>query len=277
MQKVWEAVRPLYLLQGVDNLVGDMDILVANEDRFLNAPDTFQDEFTSLANSLRNTLFLNNVNATAVLTVASLKQSVDEWRKLENERLQPPRGKMYVEFLRDAQLHTKDRYFQHTLLKSPLPKVGQMWGREFRELDSKLAEQRMRQLANATSKIVETYYKPLLSIVWHLMAQMVGSQKKCPRMCGNFFEGCERMWTQNPTKPSLFDFIDNEAVAVRNGIAHPEKTWFVPSDKTLILGRGAENEISLNEDELESRLYALLDRCLTMSTALRCFTAKPEG
>ena len=71
------------------------------------------------------------------------------------------------------------------------PDVAAAIGAEINDgIGSQLVEQRVRQLAAATMRVVEIYFRPLISIVWTLSARLAGYSGAMPRMCGQIMASC---------------------------------------------------------------------------------------
>jgi hypothetical protein len=149
------------------------------------------------------------------------------------KKLRTPRGMMYKGFFLFAQTRLKDWHLASVM--SMRPDITNALGSEIEEgMNAPLAEKRLRQLAAATMRVVEIYYKPLLQMIWTLTTRMTGHTKKMPRMCGDLMRTCRELW---PTLTDMIlptDFLDDEAVEVRNGIAHPAKTRFDVATQELV-------------------------------------------
>lgn len=175
---------------------------------------------------------------------------------------------VYVGFLLFAQMHLKDWHLASVM---PMrPDIADALGSEIEEgMESQLVEKRLRQIAAATMRVVEVYYKPLLQLIWTLTARMASYTKKMPRMCGELIRSCKELWP-TLTKPVLpIDFLDEKAVEVRNGIAHPARTRFNVAMQELVFEKDDGTESRFTETELRRRLHGILYRCTLMDFALQ--------
>lgn len=158
-----------------------------------------------------------------------------------------------------------------------LPDITNALGSEIEEgLNAQLVEKRLRQLAVATMRVVEVYYKPLLQMIWTLTARMADHTKKMPRMCGELIKSCRELWPRLTDMILPTDFIDDDAVEVRNGIAHPAKTHVDVTTQELVFDRDDGTQSRFTEKELRRRLHAVLYRCTVMDFAFQ-WAAPPSA
>jgi len=214
-------------------------------------------------------------------------QAVSDWMawvKAEDEAriqkaaglLQGPRGLAYTGFLLCAQSRLCD-WNLVSIVGSLPPGIPLVVGPELIDaLDSPRLERRLRQLAQATLKVMETYYKPLVQIIWTLAARMVGKSAAMPTMCGQLMAQCREMSSKLTDVIPIADFLDWEALEVRNGAAHPTALHFDVKTSELVVRRNGP-ELRLREDALRARLYGLFLRAHTMHLAVLWVSGNLEG
>lgn len=274
LNKGWVVQRNLYLVQGLNELVAEADALCRDKEKLQHAPSTFQHEWEDVQRRLRDASNRKvdedgGVAAKPLLDWVEFAKARKEARLAHiGERLRTPRGMMYVGFFLLAQVHLADWHLAS--VRSMSPDITNALGNELEEgLNAPLAEKRLRQLAAATMRVVEVYYKPLLQIVWTLTAHMAGYTKKAPRMCGDLMRSCRELW---PTLTDMIlptDFLDDDAVEVRNGIAHPAKTRFDVATQELVFEHDDGSESRFTEEELRRRLHGILYRSTLMDFAFQ--------
>lgn len=274
LQEGWVVQRRLYLAQGLDELVAEADALCRDEEKLHHAPSTFQHEWEDVLRRLREASDRKmeedgGVAAKPLLDWVEFAKTRKEGRLAHiGGKLRTPRGMMYTGFFLFAQTRLKDWHL--TSVMSMRPDITNALGSEVEDgLNAPLPEQRLRQLAAATMRVVEIYYKPLLQMIWSLTARMAGYTKKMPRMCGDLMRSCRELW---PTLTDMIlptDFLDDEAVEVRNGIAHPAKTHFDVATQELVFEHDDGSESRFTEKELRRRLHAILYRCSLMDFAFQ--------
>lgn len=274
LEEGWIVQRKLYLAQGLDELVAEADALCRDEEKLHGAPSTFQHEWEDVQRRLRDASGRKmeedgGVAAKPLLDWVEFARARKEARLAHiRTKLQTPRGMMYTGFFLFAQTRLKDWHLASVI--SMRPDITNALGNEIDEgIKGQLPEKRLRQLAAATMRVVEVYYKPLLQMIWMLTARMAGHTKKMPRMCGDLMRSCREMW---PTLTDMIlptDFLDDEAVEVRNGIAHPAKTRFDVATQELVFEHDDGSEARFTEKELRRRLHAVLYRCSLMDFAFQ--------
>lgn len=274
LRKGWEVQRDLYLAQGLNDLVAEADALSLDEHKHQQAPSTFQHEWADIRQRLRDASDRKmeedgGIAAKPLLDWLEFAKARKEERLAHiGERLRTPRGMMYSGFFLLAQVRLED--WNLASVTSMSPDLTKALGEELDEgLSSKLAEARLRQLAAATARVVENYYKPLLQIIWTLTARMASYTKKMPRMCGQLIQSCRELWPTLSDTILPTDFLDDDAVEVRNGIAHPATTRFDVATQELVFERDDGRESRFTEDELRRRLHAVLFRSTLMDSAFQ--------
>lgn len=274
LQEGWSVQRQLYLAQGLDELVEEADRLCRDEQKLHHAPSTFQHEWLELQRRLREASERKMVEDGGVAAkplldwVEFAKLKKEERHAQIGERLRTPRGMVYTGFFLLAQAPLKDWHLPS--VQSMRPDITNALGNEIEEgLGAQLVETRLRQLATATMRVVEVYYKPLLQMIWTLTGRLTGATGKMPRMCGELIASCRQMW---PTLTDMIlptDFLDDDAVEVRNGIAHPAKTRFDVATQELVFMHDDGTEARFTEKELRRRLHGVLYRSTLMDYAFQ--------
>lgn len=282
LREGWEVQRKMYLAQGLHDLVAEADAISRDQEKLMHAPSTFKHEWEDVQRRLREASD-RKLDEDGGIAADPVLQWV-EFAKLRKEarladigaRLRTPRGMVYVGFLLIAQARLKDWHLASVM---PMrPDIADALGSEIEEgMESPLAEKRLRQLAGATMRVVEVYYKPLLQMIWKLTVGMAGYTKRMPRMCGDLIRSCKDLWLTLTEMILPTNFLDEEAVEVRNGIAHPARTRFDVAMQELVFEKDDGTDSRFTETELRRRLHGILYRCTLMDFAFQWVAGSLPG
>lgn len=181
--------------------------------------------------------------------------------------LSTPRGEEYLRFAKWAHSRlANDDLYQSLVLA--LPRAPKPDPAVLKAQQAPLTETRVRAVADSILGVVETYYRPLLEVLWHLtwLATGDGTVEKPPNMTGSLMSKLRKRWDTSGSR-RVDDFIYFPANDVRKGAGHPGLMSYDPNTKELVL-RLDNGIFRIDEDELRLRFNEVFVRCRTMYFAL---------
>ena len=273
----WSNLRAVYMAAGLVEGVAKVDTLMLDDRRALYARSTWDSEvqraITELNLALRETKEIP-VRELATLLDADTRAGVLRFEQARSF-LATPRGESYLQFLLWAQIHLRDGQLA---LVSSLSSLSVTSGVAPEHHEARIEtdpERRAHLLAAAISTTLEGYYKPILKAVWTLSAHVAGEgARTCPKECGRVMDQCEHLWKGLPHVPNITEFLDRDAVQVRNAVAHRSLAFDSATGDLIIQDDQGRETVRLAEAELRRRFGELFSRARTMHLAY--FTAVGE-
>lgn len=266
-RRSWENLRRVYLAAGLAAEVARMDALLLDDRRALYAPSSWKADWMNAMVELNTALpQAGAIPARVLVDVVEAEQLRGRERLIEAARLlSTPRADLYLRFLLWAQLKLQDGQLSMIADLGELTAASAV-GPEHAEAQEEVdPERRARLYAAAITTTMEGYYKPILRAVWRLTARVAGKDTtKCPKECGRVMDQCGHLWTALPSVPRLDEFLDREALEVRNGQAHRSLSYAATTEELIVLDDAGAEKARVNEVELKRRLSEVFLRARTL-------------
>ncbi len=281
MAETWARLRRLYVALGLDDaLIAEGDALAALAGSVaIDAPDEYnaalQDVVARLTTAMKDAVdrrgaAANDGALAAAKEVAAFMSACDSAQLADADALLgTDRGATFLRFVQwgRAGLNNDERFRELVLTLPRLPSITRAVVDAGR---APFAETRIKALAQSILVVVETYYRPLLRLVWRLSCHATGSgdPEKPSSQTGTLMNDLRKLWDASPNAVRADEFIYFPANVVRVGAGHPGETEYDIAAKELVITTAFNGVQRVDETELQKRHGEVFWRSRTMHFAM---------
>lgn len=281
-KRYFSSAKKHLILLGLEEMVAEMDALLDNLDLSVRSPETYKLKIEELSDQIIKaregysgpyTPEINDAIRQHLAFVARENQA--KFIREKSAMLTSNRGILYSTTL--LVLSTEPGFSVLESKGEDVPRPIDVPRRYFIEArEAETVELQVTSYANIIHSMCETYYKPLLKQLLMLFDSVLhkGIKITSKSTIGSLLNSCFSVWegkmsaeasTRDKVIVMLSDFKMPEVVAIRNGVAHPDRKIFrFDPRKNKLVVNGAE----YSSVDLERMVAELYDRCHIMGVAL---------
>lgn len=284
MKKVaetWSRLRRFYLALGLDDaLIAEGDAMAAlAESAAIDAPGEYNAALqaiaarlsTAMQNAIRRDGAAANTEALEAAKELAAFMSVGDAARLAevDAVLGTDRGAKFLRFVEWGRAGINDEAQFRTLVLA-LPRIPSITRSVIDAGRAPYAETRAKMLAQSILTVVETYYRPLLELVWRLSRGAIGKRdpEKPSGQTGVLMNETRKLWDAAPNAVRADDFIYFPANVVRVGAGHPGTMVYDVASKELVITTVHNGVQRVNEAQLKERHGEVFWRSRTMHFAM---------
>jgi len=285
-REYFSSFKKIALKFYLDDLVEEVDNLLANEDFYIKAPSTYASELNSLTEKIfeqiRERQDYIEVDEELIHLLKSHIEFVsakrkERYSKSRNGLLSSVRGFKYTGFFLSILLDLPKTIdeggkWHFTVLDNiNLPRPSSLSVKATTDIiEAKFLEEKLFSYGKAIQEMAEAYYKPILSSLIDISEAYFETTVKLSSnpTLGELRKKFTELWAEDNQKifNLVSEFICEKSISIRNAFSHknPEKVYFDTSSNRLVV-----EDNTYTEEDLRLIFSQLYDRCLNMELAIR--------